>query len=84
MAKMSAKKIKSSAKSKPLVQNCFIIHVSIREDMGLIDPEDGWVGPTHTGCAEKMITTTLTSAILTSEAVEARTLLQSMGKLLSF
>ena len=38
----------------------------------------------HTGCAEKMITTTLTSAILTSEAVEARTLLQSIGTLLSF
>ena len=47
MAKMSAKKIKSAAKSKPLVQNCFIIHVSIQEDMGLIEPEDGWVGPTH-------------------------------------
>ena len=37
-----------------------------------------------TGCAEKMITTTLASAILTSEAVEARTLLQSIGTLLSF
>ena len=47
MAKMSAKKIKSAAKSKPLVQNCFIIHVLIREDMGLINPEDGWAGPTH-------------------------------------
>ena len=47
MAKISAKKIKSAAKSKPLVQNCFIIHVSIREDMGLIDPEEEWVGPTH-------------------------------------
>ena len=47
MAKMNAKKIKSAAKSKPLVQNCFTIHVSIEEDMGLIDPEDGWVGPTH-------------------------------------
>ena len=47
MAKISAKKIKSAAKSKPLFQNCFIIHVSIREDMGLIDPEEEWVGPTH-------------------------------------
>ena len=47
MAKISAKKIKSAAKSKPLVQNCFIMHVSIREDMELIDPDDGWVGPTH-------------------------------------
>ena len=44
---MSAKKIKSAAKSKPLVQNRIIIHVSIQEDMGQIDPEDGWVGPTH-------------------------------------
>ena len=47
MAKMSAKKIKSAAKSEPLVQNCFIIHASIKEDMRLIDPRDGWVGPTH-------------------------------------
>ena len=47
MAKMSAKKIKSTAESEPLVQNCFVIHFLIREDMGLIDPEDVWVGPTH-------------------------------------
>ena len=47
MAKMSAKKIKSAAKSKPLVQNGFIIHVLIKEDIGLIEPEDGWVRPTH-------------------------------------
>ena len=37
----------------------------------------------YTGCAEKMITTILTSIIKTSEAVEARTLLQSIGTLLS-
>ena len=37
MAKMSAKKTKNAAKSKPLDQNCFIIHVSIEEDMELID-----------------------------------------------
>ena len=47
MAKISAKKIKSAAKSKPLVQNGFIIHVLIKEDIGSIKPEDGWVGPTH-------------------------------------
>ena len=46
MAKMSAKKIKSAAKSEPLVQNCFIIHVLIEEDMELIDPKNGWVGRT--------------------------------------
>ena len=47
MAKMSAKKIKTAAKSKLLVQNCFLMHVSIREDMELIDPDDGRVRPTH-------------------------------------
>ena len=47
MAKMSAKKIKCAAKFEPLVQNCYIIHVSIKEDMELIDPIDGWVGPGH-------------------------------------
>ena len=44
---MSAKEIKSGAKSKPLVQNGFIIHVLIEKDIGLIEPEDGWVRPTH-------------------------------------
>ena len=47
MAKMSAKNIKSAAKSKPFVQNGFIIHVLIKEDIGLIEPEDGWVRLTH-------------------------------------
>ena len=47
MAKKSAKKIKNAAKPKLLDQNCFNIHVSIEEDLGLIDPEYGWVGPTH-------------------------------------
>ena len=47
MAKMSAKKIKSAAKSKPLAQNRIIIHISIKEDIGLIDPEEEGVGPTY-------------------------------------
>ena len=47
MVKMSAKIMKTAAKSEPLVQNCFIIHVSIKEDMRLIDQRDGWVGPSH-------------------------------------
>ena len=38
----------------------------------------------YTGCVKKMITTTSTSIILTSEAVEAKTLLQLISTSLSF
>ena len=37
MAKMSAKKIKSVAKSKPLASKRSFIHILIKEDMGQID-----------------------------------------------
>ena len=40
MAKMSAKKIKIDAKSKPLASKCSFIHILIKEDMEQIDPKD--------------------------------------------
>ena len=48
MAKISAKKIKIDAKSKPLASKRSFIHILIKEDMEQIDLKDRGRGPSHT------------------------------------